>query len=84
MDKTTDKRTLLDAYRVQGFRTRARVDGYDHDHPAFVITLHRRQKKRYAAAAARAAANVTIGAGIVPVTLIVAITKCISIFSFTA
>ena len=39
------------AYRVSGFRVRARVDVYEGKHEAFVITLERRQKKRCVARA---------------------------------
>jgi len=51
MEKRADTRTLLDAYRMPGFRARAQVDGYALEPPAFVITLERRQKKPSAAAA---------------------------------
>jgi hypothetical protein len=44
-DKTPIK-SLRDAYKVSGFRVRARVDSYEElDHPAFVVTLDRRSKK---------------------------------------
>lgn len=63
MKKSSDKTTLLDAYRVPGFRLRKHVDGYDLAKPAFVITLDRRSKKRCAVAAARHAATFTTRAG---------------------
>jgi len=63
MDQQPDKKTLLDAYRVPGYRARARVDGYEHEPPAFVITLDRRSKKRCAAGAGRDAAAYTTNAG---------------------
>ena len=44
MENQSNKRPLLAAYRMPGFRTSARIDGYEHTHPAFVITLVRRQK----------------------------------------
>ncbi len=44
MEQQPDKKTLLDAYRVPGYRARARIDGYEHEPPAFVITLDRRSK----------------------------------------
>ena len=46
MENRADTRTLLDAYRMPGFRARAQVDGYALEPPAFVITLERRQKNR--------------------------------------
>jgi hypothetical protein len=56
--------TLRDAYKVRGFRTRARIDSYDDlKYPSFVITLDRRSKKRSAAGAAKFVAAVTISAG---------------------
>ena len=49
---TTAIPTLRDAYKVSGFRGRARIDSYDElKHPAFVLTLDRRSKKRCAAGA---------------------------------
>jgi len=36
---------LLDAYRVPGFRARSKLDYYDLEPPAFVITFDRRTKK---------------------------------------
>ena len=61
MDQQPDKKTLLDAYRVPG--DRARVDGYEHEPPAFVIRLDRRSKKQCAADAGRDAAAYTTNAG---------------------
>jgi hypothetical protein len=49
MRNKSDKRALLDEYRVPGFKTLARVEGCEKDFPAFIITLKRRQKKRRAA-----------------------------------
>lgn len=63
MKKTSDKTTLLDAYRVPGFRLRRHVDGYDLAKPAFVITLDRRSKKRCAVCAAKRVATSMIRAG---------------------
>jgi hypothetical protein len=40
----TSKRGLLAAYRVRGFRARARIDSYEGPSRVFVITLERRQK----------------------------------------
>jgi hypothetical protein len=44
MENQPDKKSLLYAYRLPGFRTRARVDGIGGDPPVFLITLDRRQK----------------------------------------
>jgi hypothetical protein len=44
MENRANKQSLLMAYRVPGFRARARIDSYEVKHPAFVITLDRRQK----------------------------------------
>ena len=54
MENHSNTDSLLAAYRLPGFRARGRVEAYEgKHHPAFVITLIRRQKKRYAAYAAR-------------------------------
>jgi hypothetical protein len=55
MEQQPDKKTLLDAYRVPGYRARAWIEGYEHEPPAFVITLDRRSKKQCAAGAEREA-----------------------------
>lgn len=39
-------KSLLDGYRIPGFRTRARVKGRFGDRSALVVTLSRLQKKR--------------------------------------
>ena len=58
-DKTPIK-SWRDAYKVSGFRVQARIDSYDElEHPAFVVTLDRRSKKRFAAGAGRFAAAFT-------------------------
>jgi hypothetical protein len=62
MEKQPDKKSLLDAYRVPGFRARARVAGGDL--PVFVITLDRRSKKRCAVHAASPVAAFTTTAGV--------------------
>jgi hypothetical protein len=56
-------KTLRDAYKVHGFRVRARIDSDEHAPPAFVITLERRTKKRGAAGAGKRAAVVPTNAG---------------------
>jgi hypothetical protein len=59
----TPIQTLRDAYKVHGFRVRARIDSYEHEPPVFVITLDRRSKKRGAAGAGKRAAACTTNAG---------------------
>jgi hypothetical protein len=63
MENQANQEALLAAYRVPGFRARARVDSYDGKYPAFVITLDRRQKKRCAAHAARSVIAFMTNAG---------------------
>lgn len=67
-DKTPIKR-LRDAYRVRGFRVLARIDSYEHEPPAVVITLDRRSKKPFAAAVGKRAAADMTNAGAVRVIL---------------
>jgi hypothetical protein len=64
MENQPDRKSLLDAYRVPGFRARSRVDGIGGDPPVFVITLDRRSKKRCAAPAANLVAAFTTTAGV--------------------
>jgi hypothetical protein len=74
-------RTLRDAYKIPGFRVRARIGGGDElKQPAFVLTLDRRSKKRCAAGAARRATIFTASAGDVCAISIAATGKSISIF----
>jgi hypothetical protein len=88
MKKPSDSpacRTLRDAYKIPGFRVRARIDGYDElKRPAFVLTLDRRSKKRCAARVARYAAVFTARAGGGRAISIAAIGKSISIFPCVA
>jgi len=72
-------KNLRDAYKVEGFRLRAQLDSYDHEPPAFVLTLVRRSKKRCAAAAENRVAAATTRAGAVRAISAVAIGKSISI-----
>ena len=82
---TTAIPTLRDAYKVSGFRGRARIDSYDElKHPAFVLTLDRRSKKRCAAGAEKGAAAFTANAGDVCGTSVAGIEKSISIFPCAA
>jgi hypothetical protein len=53
MDESLPKASLLDGYRVRGFRTRARIKQHGRDAMALVITLARSQKKPFAADAAK-------------------------------
>jgi hypothetical protein len=83
-DKTPMK-SLRDAYRVSGFHVQARIDSYDElDHPAFVVTLDRRSKKRCAADAGKCAAGFTTSAGDGCAILDAAIGKSISTFRCVA
>jgi hypothetical protein len=84
MKKSPDKTTLLDAYRVPGFRLCAHVDGYTLAKPVFVITLERRSKKVCAAGAVRRAGPFTTRAGVVCAILGAGIEKSISIFKCAA
>ena len=84
MKKSSDKRTLLDAYRVRGFHPRARVDGYDLQKPVFVITLDRRSKERCAAGVAKRVGAFTTNAGGGCAISVVGIGKSISIFRCAA
>jgi hypothetical protein len=81
----TPIRNLRDAYQVSGFRVLARIDSYDElDHPAFVITLDRRSKKRCAAGAVKFAAVFTTSGGDGRAILDAAIGKSISTFRCAA
>ena len=80
----TPIKSLRDAYKVSGFRVRARIDSYEElDHPAFVVTLDRRSKKRCVAGAGSFAAAVTTNAGDGRAILAAVIGKSISIFACT-
>jgi hypothetical protein len=48
MSKSTEKKSLLDAYRFKGFITKSKIKGYSCLSQALVITLARRQKKLFA------------------------------------
>ena len=76
---------MRDAYKVSGFRVRARIDGYeDLKHPVFVITLDRRSKKRCAADAGTFAAAFTANVGDGCVISVAGIGKSISPFKCVA
>ena len=53
MAKPLSVASIFDAYRFQGFITRKRVKEHEGDLTSLVITLSRRQKKRYAVCAER-------------------------------
>jgi hypothetical protein len=81
----TPIKNLRDAYQVSGFRVQARIDSYDElEHPAFVVTLDRRSKKRRAVGAGRFAAAFTTSAGDGRAILAAAIGKSISTFRCAA
>lgn len=61
MKKPEVRKSLLDGYRVTGFRTKARVKGRFGDPSALVITLSRRQKKRAVEGVAPSIVGTTIG-----------------------
>jgi hypothetical protein len=88
MKKQPDKPpipTLRDAYKVSGFRVRARIDSYDEiKYPAFVITLDQRSKKRFAAGAGRFAAAFTVNAGDVRAISVAGTGKSMSTFKCVA
>ena len=71
-------KTLRDAYNIHGFRGRARIDSDEHEPPAFVITLERRQKKRFAKGVAKRTEASMTDAGIAPAISSAAIMRCIS------
>ena len=56
-------KNLLDAYKLAGFRAQAKIDSYEHEPPALVLTFDRRSKKRFAAVAENPAALSTTNAG---------------------
>ena len=77
--------TLRDAYKVPGFRVRARIDSYDAlKPPAFVLTLERHSKKRGAAGVGKFAAVFMANAGGECGISVVEIGKSISSFKCAA
>jgi hypothetical protein len=76
--------TLRDAYKVHGFRVRARIDSYEYEPPVFVITLDRRSKKRCVAGAGKYAVACTTNAGDGHAILDAGSTRCISTSSGAA
>jgi len=84
MKKSPNKTTLLDAYRVPGFRLCAHVDGYNLAKPVFVITLDRRSKKVCAVGAVRRVDTFTTRAGVACAILGAGIEMSISILKCAA
>jgi hypothetical protein len=60
MEKPLSNASIFDAYRFPGFVTRKRVKEREGDVTSLVITLTRRQKKRYVARAEKSIAASTI------------------------
>lgn len=52
---------LKDLYSFPGFRAQARINPHPEHQGAMIVTLRRRQKKRFAAAARFIASGMTIG-----------------------
>lgn len=61
MEKIT---SLKDLYNFPGFRAQARLRPHPEHQGAMIVTLKRRQKKQFAAAARLTAAGMTIGKGL--------------------
>jgi hypothetical protein len=82
MEKPPEKppiKNLRDAYKLAGFRAQAKIDSYEHEPPALVLTFDRRSKKRRAAAAENRAATSTTNAGAGRAISVAATAKSISI-----
>jgi hypothetical protein len=87
MEKQPEKppmKTLGDAYKVPGFRVCARIDSYEHEPPAVVLTLDRRSKKRCAVRAEKYAAAFTTNDGDARAISVAGIARSISIFKCAA
>ena len=72
-------KNLRDAYKLAGFRAQAKIDSYEHEPSALVLTFDRRSKKRFAAAAKNRAAISTTNVGAGRVISVAATAKSISI-----
>jgi hypothetical protein len=78
---TTSIPTLRDAYKVSGFRVRARIDSDDElKHPAYVLTLDRRTKKQSAVDVGKGVAIFMVPAGDACVISVAGIEKSTSTF----
>ncbi len=58
MENQVNKSGMLAAYRVSGFRARARIGNDESEPPAFVIMLDRRQKKTVCCACGKSCRSV--------------------------
>ena len=76
--------TLRDAYKVSGFRVRAKVESHDEECTAFVLTLERRSKKQCVVTAGRLTAAIMTNDGVGPAILDAAGKKFISTFRCVA
>ena len=82
MEKPSGKqpiKNLRDAYKLAGFRAQAKIDSYEHEPSALVLTFDRRSKKRFAAAAKNRAAISTTNVCAGRVISVAATAKSISI-----
>lgn len=78
MEKRPEIKSLLDGYRVPGFKTRARVKPDEKAPTAFVLTLDRRQKKQAVGSGGRLTEVFMIGNGVARVTSVVGAARSIS------
>ena len=87
MEKPPDKapiKNLRDVYKAPGFRVCARIDSYEHEPPACVLTLDRRSKKACAADAENPATAFMTNAGGGRAISVAATEKSISTFKYAA
>ena len=77
-------KNLRDAYKAPGFRVCARIDSYEHEPPACVLTLDRRSKKACAADAENPATAFMTNAGGGREISVAATEKSISTFKYAA
>jgi hypothetical protein len=87
MEKPRDKapiKNLRDAYKARGFRVCARIDSYELEPPACVLTLDRRSKKACAADAEDPATAFMTNAGGGRAISVAATEKSISTFKCAA
>jgi sugar/nucleoside kinase (ribokinase family) len=84
MKQTDELKSLLDEYRVPGFKTMARVRQDEKDPTGFALTLVRRQKKHSAVAVERYIAAFTLDDSDACGTSIVESAPFISILSYDA
>jgi hypothetical protein len=84
MKKHHEIRSLIDAYRVRGFKTRARVEQAENEPMAFVLTLDRRQKKHAVENVEHRAAVTMTASGVAPAISIAVAAPSILILSCAA